>query len=106
MDLSYVYKQMRIKYGWSDGDQELRNSYKVRDEIVKLINSRLSIDCPVEAYGYDRPGMHNSALILYRKKGSRKIENQPEPDNVYDILDNAEDNDEFRVWAELHCNTE
>jgi len=54
MNLIYVHEQMRSKWGWEDGDQEPVNSYKVRDEIVKLINSRLPKECPVEAYGYNR----------------------------------------------------
>lgn len=89
MNIIDAYQEMRTKWGWSDGDREPAGSYDVRDEIVKIINSNLPDDCPIEAYGYDRPGLHNGALILYREKGSENEQEAKEPDEVWKILEAA-----------------
>jgi len=89
MDLEIIYENMRSKFGWSDGEAEPSGSYQARDNIVKLINANLPSSCNVEAYGFDRPGMHNGALILYRMKGSCNVENLDEPQEVPEILYDA-----------------
>lgn len=101
MNLDAIYDNMRTKYGWNDGDEEPVGSYEARDAIVKVINANLPPNCPVEAYGFNRPGMHNGALILYRAKGSTLEEELPEPEGVYDILYLAQEQEILIVHLEL-----
>lgn len=104
MNIIEIYGEMRTKYGWNDGNGEPSGSYEVRDHIVRLINENAPPDAAIEAYGFDRPGMHNSALILYRYKADHAQEKIPgwvegkndclnEPEWVQEVLDAACDND-------------
>lgn len=101
MTLVDVYDEMRKKSGWSDGDQQPEGVYEVRDELVSLIKMHLPPECTVEPYAYDRPGMHNGALILWRTKGSQNVEQCKEPDNIYDLLNKLEENEEVRVCLSI-----
>ncbi len=95
--LSKIYEECRSKYGWEDGEMQPLGIYEARDAIVKLINKHLPADCPLEAYGYDRPGVHNGALIFYRERGTTEIVELQEPDEVGDILFDAENSGELRI---------
>ena len=102
-DLIFVYQNMTSKYGWNDGNEEPVGSYDLRDAIVRLINDNLPEDCPVEAYGYDRSGMHNGALILYRIKGSKEDTEEDAPPEIHKILAAADELDFFTVYVEISC---
>ena len=98
MDLQTIYQEMRTKRGWQDGNNEPNGSYEVRDDLVRLINANLPPDCPVEAYGFNRNGLHNGALLLYRKKGVSNILSsgghfgeEAEPECVQEILSEAQE---------------
>jgi hypothetical protein len=111
VNLNEIYGEMRSKYGWNDGDLEPRGSYEARNVIVKYINKHLPPDCPVEAFGYDRPGMHNGALISYRKKGltdeqALAEEEAPEPEEIWDILRQAEENCDIEMYLQIVIDTE
>lgn len=67
MDIVEVYNNCRDKHGWGDGDNAPDGVSEVRDEIVSIINKLLPIDCGYSAVPFDRPGLHNSALIVYKK---------------------------------------
>lgn len=105
MDLITIYENMRSKYGWDDGDSEPIGSYEARDAIVELINVNLPSDCCVEAYGYDRAGVHNGALILYRKKDSPQEIDEDEPDCIYSILYSAMDQEILNMDLTLNITT-
>ncbi|SMB96775.1 hypothetical protein SAMN00808754_1646 [Thermanaeromonas toyohensis ToBE] len=77
--MSY-YLEMRSKYGFSDGELVPAEAEVVRSILVEAINAYLGPDSKVEAYEYDRPGMHNPCLIMYRDK--KTGEDVPEPEGV------------------------
>ena len=110
MGLHHFYEEMRIKYGWNDGEFAPIGVDEARDELVKLINSKLPEDCPVEAYGYDRPGTHNCHLLLYKLRGAKPTDTdgycgeEEEPEEIGDILWDAEENDE--LYIVLSCEVE
>jgi hypothetical protein len=87
-----MYENMTSKYGFDDdGEAVPFYAEKYRDVLIKLLNAALPEDCSSEAYAYDRPGMHNSCMILWRPKGSvpDQYGNYPivnEPENLRDIL--------------------
>lgn len=87
-----MYGEMRSKHGFNDGENVPIYAGDYRKILVKLINQALPESCLSEAYAYDRPGLHNSCLILWRPKGSVPDQrgiypNDYEPACVYDILD-------------------
>lgn len=72
MNIGNLYDEMTTKFGFSDGEAVPFGIEKVRKEIVGYININLPPDCPVEAYEYDRAGVHNWCLILYRNKETKE----------------------------------
>lgn len=95
-----VYEEMRDKYGWNDGSLEPANACEVRDMLVKYINDHLPPDSSVEAYGFDRPGYHNGAMIRYRRKDDPGT-NADEPEEVDEILSRAEEDGVLIIYPQL-----
>ena len=107
MDLDSFYENCRDKWGFQDGEQQTYGCYVVRDQLVRLINDNAPADADIEAFAYNRPGMHNSCMIGYRHKRPdprqatiEGVETQfpkdewlPMPPWVPDILAHAEEND-------------
>lgn len=78
------YDEMRTKYGFQDGEMVPPDAWAARRVLVEAINAYLGPDSPVEAYEYDRPGVHNWCLILYRDKRTGK--DVSEPDGVEEFV--------------------
>jgi hypothetical protein len=70
VDVFEMYRNMVSKYGFNDGEAIPFYAEEYREVLVKLLNAALPEDYPSEAYAYDRPGIHNSCMILWRPKGS------------------------------------
>jgi len=64
------YEDMRTKWGFNDGVATPWGVELYRQVYIEAIN-RVSkeLGSKVEAFPYDRPGMHNFCLLLYRKIG-------------------------------------
>jgi hypothetical protein len=99
--ITQLYKDMRSKFGFCDGESVPEGAFDARKKVIEYINSVLLKDSEVEAYGFDRPGMHNWCLILYRKKGSTDNESLPEPEGITDGLSEAEVRGEVEVRREV-----
>lgn len=100
--IHWWYEQFETKWGFDDGDHTPAGAEKVRDFMVRAINYGLKVRgiTDVEAYGYDRTGLHNCWLILYRKPGEEDKE-ESEPSCVHEILDALEDYVEIRDEVKL-----
>ena len=98
--LSELYHEMTSKYGFNGGVMIPEGIEKVREQLITLINKKL-IDKTVQAYAYDRSGVHNWCLILYRNTEFEEPEVK-EPEEVWDILSEIELNEELpvrmKVW--------
>jgi hypothetical protein len=105
LNLSLLYQEYKTKWGFHDGDLMPNGAYDTRDAIVKLINANLPKDCQVEAYGYDRPGMHNNALILYRKKGTTGYQEKEEPESeeIWDIFEKNDEQEKLVIYYSLEA---
>ncbi len=88
--ITQLYEDMRSKFGFCDGESVPEGAFDARKKVIEYINSVLLKDSEVEAYGFDRPGMHNWCLIFYRKKGSVEDESLPEPKVIAEGLAEAE----------------
>lgn len=106
--LLFTYREMRSKYGFNDGQSEPVNIEEARSALIDLINNNLPEECEVEAYAFDRPGVHNHYLLLYRKKGMKEINTfshycgeEKEPKEIHDILYNAEADGELRFCSQI-----
>src|SRR5258706_11593888 len=90
MSLIGWYEEFKTKWGFDDGDNTPGNADIVRAWIIIALNAVLQLS-PVEAYAFDRCGIHNSYLILWRDKGSEEEQQKPEPENVDDLLDTLDE---------------
>jgi hypothetical protein len=69
-----TWDDFTTKYGFGDGAQTEGRDYRARDTIIETLN-----DLPafkqgnIRAVGYDRPGMHNSCLILLLDAGNGSL---------------------------------
>lgn len=88
---SAVYEEMRTKWGFQDGNVIPEGAEESRDLLVEAINAFLPENCPTEAYAYDRPGMHNCYLILYRNKEDHSKDEEPAPKEVDSILSDLDE---------------
>jgi len=88
--MSYYYLEMRNKYGFNDGELVPAEAEVVRSILVEAINAYLGPKSKVEAYEYDRPGIHNPCLIMYRNK--KTGEDVPEPEGVEEFALAFEEN--------------
>ena len=55
------------KYGFGDGEETEGRDFAARDILIRLLNNRL-LGTDTIVFGYDRPGCHNSCLIIVTKK--------------------------------------
>lgn len=87
-----LYREMRDKYGFNGGACVPQGVEKVRDKIIELINDKLPKNSKIEAYAYDRAGLHNWCLIMYRNKKTQthKVSGEPGAE-VLKILYKAEE---------------
>lgn len=99
--LTQIYEEMRSKWGFSEGEMIPNGAENVQKAIVELINKNLPENCPVEAYAYERPGLHNWCLILYRLKGTTDICEEKEPEEIHDIIYKAEENDDLPIYLNI-----
>ena len=54
------------KYGFSDGGETPPDAVLQRDVCIHFLNKAAeALKSPIRAYPYDRPGFHNSLLILF-----------------------------------------
>ena len=66
-----TWNDFTTKYGFDDGAQTEGRDYRARDAIVEALNNLPAFkEGNIRAVGYDRPGMHNSCLILLLDMGS------------------------------------
>lgn len=101
MDWYNIYKEMTSKYGFNDGAHVPFNAEIVRSIIIDYINKKLPTSCELEAYPFDRNGMHNWCLIYYRDKITKQNSDYIEPNEVSDILFEMEE-DETIGYIQLH----
>ncbi len=80
MTIADLYADMRDKFGFNDGGDVPAGMYDVRDALVDFLVMK---GAPAEKY--DRPGMHNSCMILYPP-----ADQDHEPDNIGELLELAE----------------
>lgn len=60
-----TWEDFTNKYGFSDGAGLEGRDYRARDILIKLLNEQPEVkSAGIRAIAYDRPGMHNSCLIL------------------------------------------
>lgn len=90
---------MRSKYGFEDGEAVPDGAEEYRTVYVAALNKAAAkFGSALEAYPYDRPGMHNHCLILFRPKGST-LEEEKEPDEgmekAIELCEEFYDIDEF-----------
>lgn len=90
MNILTMYEEMRNKHGFSDGENVPIEAEVVRDLLVETINEVLGSESPVEAVAYDRGGLHNWCMIVYRRKDDRSIE-ESEPEIVREALEKLND---------------
>jgi hypothetical protein len=57
------WRDFTNKYGFEDGEALNDGDYQARDKIVQILNETLK-NRGITAVVYDRPGLHNSCLIL------------------------------------------
>jgi hypothetical protein len=82
-----LYQEFRSKHGFDDGESIPLGAKECRDLLVEAINALSPDDAYWEAYGYDRAGMHNAYLILYRSKSIPHYDIQKDPDEVRHIIE-------------------
>ena len=58
-------KDFTSKWGFDEGELCERRDYRARDKLVELLNANpVFMELRVTAVPYNRPGMHNSVMIL------------------------------------------
>lgn len=71
MNLSHYYWEMRSKYGFGDGNEMPEGIEKVRDLIIKKVNTKLKKNKEfknIRLAKYDRPGFHNWCMLEFWNK--------------------------------------
>ena len=75
------FDEMRTKYGFCDGGTVPPNVEACRTVYVEALNQiAAKLGSELRAYAYDRPGMHNPFLILFRGKDAQTDHEEREPD--------------------------
>jgi hypothetical protein len=60
-----TWEDFTNKYGFGDGEQVEERDFLARKHLLNLLNdTALFKSRGVRAIGYDRPGMHNSCLVI------------------------------------------
>jgi hypothetical protein len=75
------FDEMRTKFGFGDGGSIPPDAEACRTVYVDALNQvAAKLGCELRAYAYDRPGMHNPFLILFRGKDTQTDHEEREPD--------------------------
>jgi len=64
MGAGFLLDEMTSKYGFNDGSNVPMNADEIRARLIKALNKQLPAAYRAEAY--DRPGVHNWCLILFK----------------------------------------
>lgn len=65
------WDEMTSKYGFNDGESIPEGIEIYRDIYIRTVNKLASgYGSKVRAYGYDRPGVHNWCMVLFREASS------------------------------------
>jgi hypothetical protein len=87
-----MMEELRTKWGFEDGNMVPAGAEEARSLLVHAFNRLLSDDCPVEAYAYDRDGVHNPYLLLFRRKDGTGSMEESQPDELSDIISILDEN--------------
>ena len=68
------WEDFTSKWGFGDGDASEGRDFEARDIFARMLNKILAED--IRAVPYDRPGVHNSCLIIFLRVKSRKEPSQ------------------------------
>lgn len=81
------FEEMRTKRGFSDGNAIPEGVEEYRKVYIAAINKAAEkFDTKLEAYPYDRQGLHNHCLILFRPKGSTTDEEVELDEGMQDAI--------------------
>ena len=75
------FDEMQTKWGFGDGGLVPPDVEACRTVYVEALNQiAAKLGSELRAYAYDRPGMHNPFLILFRGKDAQTDHEELEPD--------------------------
>ena|SRR6266496_3708346 len=75
------FDEMQTKWGFGDGGLVPPDAKACRTVYVEALNQvAVKLGSELRAYAYDRPGMHNPFLILFRGKDVKTDHEELEPD--------------------------
>ena len=75
------FDEMQTKWGFGDGGLVPPDAEACRTVYVESLNQiAAKLGSELRAYAYDRPGMHNPFLILFRGKDAKTDQEEREPD--------------------------
>ena len=75
------FDEMQTKWGFGDGGLVPPDAEACRTVYVEALNQvAAKLGSELRAYAYDRPGMHNTFLILFRGKDAQTDHEELEPD--------------------------
>ena len=74
------YDEMQTKYGFGDGGSVPPDAEACQTVYVEALNQVAArLGSEVRAYSYDRPGVHNPVLIMFRGKDEQPDKDPDEP---------------------------
>jgi len=75
------FDEMRTKWGVGDGGTVPPDAKACRTVYVEALNQvAVKFGSELRAYAYDRPGMHNPFLIVFRSQDAQTDHEELEPD--------------------------
>jgi len=75
------FDEMQTKWGFGDGGLVPPDAEACRTVYVEALNQiAAKLGSELRAYAYDRPGVHNPFLILFRGKDAQADHEEREPD--------------------------
>lgn len=84
------WQEMRSKGGFSDGEAVPDGAEVYREVYLRAVNLLAKqLGSRVRAVAYDRPGVHNWCLVLFRDAGNLAGEEVGEDDAMHEALERA-----------------
>ena len=75
------FDEMQTKWGFGDGGLIPPDAEACRTIYVEALNQvAAKLGSDLRAYSFDRPGMHNPLLLLFRRKDAQTDHEEREPD--------------------------
>ena len=77
------FDELQTKWGFDDGELVPPDAEACRTVYVDALNQiAANLGSELRAYAYNRPGMHNPFLILFRGKDAQTDQEEREPDEA------------------------